>query len=147
MKYRNHTLVISRPSKPEPVEEVKESVQPTFSLKDLNETPGGNATGHGQSITESATIAVSNIPKDMAEDTLQMIFENKRYGGGGDVKNIVYEKGQGSAVITFYDPEGKPFIYSFIHSCIHLFKLFVHSFIHLFFINSCSCLPTHSLTH
>ena len=105
ISYKTHTLVISRPSKPDPVEEVKELVQHPFSRKDANETPDGNAKGHEESISELATIDVSNIPEGMAEDTLQMIFESKRFGGGGEVTNIVYGKGRRSAVITLSDPE------------------------------------------
>src|SRR6218665_2239171 len=138
---KTRTLVISRPSKPKPIEEVKPSAQCSISSKpklieevkpsvqhpltheDKRGAPDEYATGHQQSVCESTTIDVSNIPRDMAEDTLWKIFESKHFGGGGEVTNIVYEKGRGSAVITLSDREGISFILSFIHS-------FVHSFIH-----------------
>jgi len=113
--YKNHTLVISRPSKPKPVEEVNESAQPPFTHEDKRGTPDEYSTGLEQTIGESTTFDVSNIPEDMSEDTLRMIFENKRFGGGGEVTNIDYEKGRGLAVITLSDPEGI-LSYSFIHS-------------------------------
>src|SRR6218665_2879633 len=112
--YKTNTLVISRPSKPKPIEEVKSSAQHPLTHEDMREIPDEYATGHQQSVCESTTIDVGNIPRDMAEDTLRMIFESKHFGGGGEVTNIVYEKGRGSAVITLSDREGILFIHSFI---------------------------------
>ena len=116
--YKSHTLVISRPSEPAPtrIEEVKPSAQRPSSLQDMKETPRGHATVYDQSICESSTVNVRNIPEYMSEDMIRMIFENKRFGGGGEVTDIVYEKGRGSAVVTFSDPEGIYFIHLlFLH--------------------------------
>lgn len=96
-----------------------ESLQLPPSYEQPYATPGKNATRHEDLISEGATIDVSNIPVDMSAEVLQMIFENRRIGGGGEVKNIIYEKGQGSAVITLSDSEGTPFIPSFILSVTH----------------------------
>jgi len=50
-------------------------------------------------------LKVSNIPSGFNKDTLVMLFESKR-NGGGDTDNIVYDQQKGTAVITFKDPEG-----------------------------------------
>src|SRR6218665_3052337 len=92
--YKTHTLIISRPSKPKPIEEVESSTQHPLTHEDKRGIPDEYATGHQQSVCESATIDVNNIPEDMAEDTLRMIFENKRFGVGGEVTKIDYEKGR-----------------------------------------------------
>ncbi|CAC5423122.1 unnamed protein product [Mytilus coruscus] len=51
----------------------------------------------------SKMLEVSNIPSDATEDALIFFFENKKRSGGGDVKNIDYNKEKHTAIVTFKD--------------------------------------------
>lgn len=126
--YKNHRLVISRPSKPEPVEEVEKSMQGPLSHENVTVTPGEDATGDEHSICASSSVRVGSIPEDIAEVTLRMIFESKCLGGGVDVTNIAYEKGRESAVIRLSDPAGQ-ICCAFIHS-FSLAYLVTNSIVH-----------------
>ena len=52
------------------------------------------------------TILVSGIPSDIDEDTLKMIFEKEKYGGGA-IKNMDLQADQ--AFITFESCQGQNF--------------------------------------
>jgi len=54
----------------------------------------------------SATVEISNIPSNVKQDTLLMLFENTKRSGGGTVANIDYVMGSDRARVTFTDPAG-----------------------------------------
>ncbi|NXR98040.1 NMI protein, partial [Oxylabes madagascariensis] len=45
------------------------------------------------------------IPKDWMRDKLELHFyKTKKAAGGGEIENVAYNKGSGTAVITFLRP-------------------------------------------
>ena len=58
-----------------------------------------------QSASSNSTIIVWQIPHKLDEDLLRGIFESKRKGGG-KIDDVNYNQENGTAVITFEDPNG-----------------------------------------
>ena len=56
---------------------------------------------------EACLIRVEGIPASMKEEILLQLFENKRRSGGGEITDVKYSQGSGTAVITFADPAGR----------------------------------------
>jgi len=54
----------------------------------------------------SATIEVSNIPCNVRQDTLLMLFENTKRTGGGKIEKIDFAPASGRALISFEDSAG-----------------------------------------
>jgi len=54
----------------------------------------------------AATVEVSNIPIDIRQDTLLMLFSNRKRLEGGEIDKIEYVEGSGKALITFKDSAG-----------------------------------------
>ena len=75
-----------------------------------------------QTTMPSSTVEVTAIPKSMAHDTLMMLLENKR-SGGGEVKDLQYTDGKGRAVVTFDDPEGWSIILLFFYDSVRFAKI------------------------
>ena len=75
----------------------------------------------------SATIEVSNINPKTSEDTLEMYFESKRFGGGPIVSKTLQD---GAATITFEDPIGnyRHHIIVFNDYCYIVISIPVYSF-------------------
>jgi len=57
-------------------------------------------------------VKVSDIPLDMTEAVVHMLFENKRYGGG-NIKTFEFCRSDSSAVIEFESLTGN------MHTCTH----------------------------
>lgn len=56
------------------------------------------------------TVIISNIFPSVNEETLWMIFESKRYGGG-KIERLEYNVKDGIACIAFEDPNGMYGVY------------------------------------
>ncbi|KAL3863199.1 hypothetical protein ACJMK2_004965 [Sinanodonta woodiana] len=54
--------------------------------------------------TASRKLKVSNIPHGVTCDALQLLFENEKRSGGGEVKSLDFDTGLATAVIEFEDP-------------------------------------------
>lgn len=52
------------------------------------------------------TVKVSGIPRNMNPNILMLLFENRRWSGGGTTENVVFEPGSDTALITFADAKG-----------------------------------------
>ena len=64
--------------------------------------------------TCSATVRVTGIVvADIDEEMLQMMFENKRYGGGA-IESLSLDHLQTSAIITYQEAEGNVNLYYFL---------------------------------
>ncbi|KAK3606049.1 hypothetical protein CHS0354_006394 [Potamilus streckersoni] len=60
--------------------------------------------GTGQVMTAAPRkLKVSNIPKGITAETLQMLFENEKRSGGGEVKDLKFDQDLSAAVIEFED--------------------------------------------
>jgi len=53
-----------------------------------------------------AIVEVSNIPSNVRQETLTMLFENAKRSGGGDIEKIDFVQGSERALITFKDSAG-----------------------------------------
>lgn len=53
-----------------------------------------------------AVIKVSEIPEGATEDALTLFFENRRKFGGGNIESCSLDETNGTAFITFEEPEG-----------------------------------------
>ena len=71
---------------------------------------------------EGADLKISNPPvcnsvlitclnKNTTKQTIEMYFENEKNGGGKIYGDIIYQKDQGKAVVSFCDPSGKVYYY------------------------------------
>lgn len=67
------------------------------------------ATSHA---ADAVFVKVSDIPPDMSEDVVRMIFENKRYGGA-DIKTLEFSKSDNTAVIQFESSTGNMLFFEF----------------------------------
>jgi len=52
-------------------------------------------------------IKVEGIPKDTSEELLQLLFENRRKSGGGDIEQLDYDTEEDIAVIVFRDADSE----------------------------------------
>ena len=52
-------------------------------------------------------IIVRGLSPNINEDTLEMYFSNRRKSGGYDIMKIFINDKEGTAVITFKQPDGK----------------------------------------
>lgn len=59
-----------------------------------------------QPLPRSRVVRVSADPAKITEDTLSIIFANKRLSGGGKIEDINCMPKEGMADITFCFPEG-----------------------------------------
>lgn len=80
--------------------DLQEVIQESDAFKKIKNTSSGEVMN-----SEEASIDVSQVPLNMTEDTLFMIFESKRYGGG-EIKCLKFDQLQQRAVITFTEPAG-----------------------------------------
>lgn len=69
-------------------------------------TKSSNKT-EGKKANLTDTIQVSGLTKKVSKETVQLYFENTRRSGGGDISDIVEEE-DGTMLIKFCDPQGKP---------------------------------------
>ena len=58
-------------------------------------------------------VTVIGVPRNIEEDILAMLFENEGRSGGGDVTNLVLDRSNGVAMVTFQDPAGKKYTHAF----------------------------------
>ena len=61
---------------------------------------------------ESTTVTVSGLPEGSTENSVNIHFQNKK-NGGGDVEEVEM-LGEGKAMITFEDPQGRFHYMSYI---------------------------------
>ena len=57
--------------------------------------------------TGRTKVLVTNLPKNVDEEYIEMFFENTRLWKGGDVTGVEYNESKKSAVITFQDSSGE----------------------------------------
>ena len=62
---------------------------------------------------EHLVIRVSNIPHGLSEHVVQMILENKRYGGG-TVRRMEFSELERCAIVEYEDRAGKSLHYSLV---------------------------------
>jgi len=71
--------------------------------------PGSQSTsspsGSQYTAADPVVITVSNVPHGLSEQMLQMILENKRYGGG-DMNWMKYSPSEHSATVEYADHAG-----------------------------------------
>ena len=53
------------------------------------------------------SILVTGLNRNTTKDGIEMYFESKKHGGGKIYGDIIYQKDQGKAVISFCHPRGK----------------------------------------
>ena len=61
----------------------------------------------------SKTIQVTNISSDTDEEMLELVFENRRYGGGA-IKELKFDRLKGFALITYETSEGNSYYFTVI---------------------------------
>ena len=75
----------------------------------LNDTPVEASFLNPQSPEEEIrdTIVVEDIPPNTPKQMLQMFFEQKKFSGGGDIKELTFDADSGTATIKFASEDGK----------------------------------------
>ena len=53
------------------------------------------------------SLEIGSLPDNFTEDSLRMFFENVQSSGGGDVKRIIYQQENNTAIVTFHSSDGK----------------------------------------
>ena len=53
------------------------------------------------------SILVTGLSRNTTKDGIEMYFESKKHGGGKIYGDIIYQKDQGKAIISFCHPRGK----------------------------------------
>jgi len=89
---------------------------------DIAAVTGDDSEAHDDSPLTSPdppVIKVSSIPRDLSEQTVQMILENKRYGGGA-IRRIDSSESESElcAVVEYEEPAGKSSQH-LLFSCLH----------------------------
>jgi len=91
---------------------------------DIAAVTGDDSEAHDDSPLTSPdppVIKVSSIPRDLSEQTVQMILENKRYGGGA-IRRIDFRQSESEselcAVVEYEERAGKSSQHLLL-SCLH----------------------------
>ena len=71
--------------------------------------PLSDVTAETKDVTDHVLVKVSNIPSHMTEEMVQMVFENKRYGGD-DIKTLTFCQADHTAIIEFESSAGNAII-------------------------------------
>lgn len=89
----------------------------THSLFDVSaaEADATDAVAATDDVSDHVLVKVSNIPSDLSEERVQMVFENKRYGGG-DIKTWEFCRSDKTAVIEFESSAGNTIICSLLNT-------------------------------
>ena len=71
---------------------------------------------------EGAVLKISNPPichsvlmtgfnQETTKNAIELKYENPKYGGG-EILDVVYQQEEGKAVISFFEPNGKIYIFN-----------------------------------